>query len=172
MRRVVLPISEPPLELLALNIFRNVHVDFLREPVYNAIRSNRLLKLYGESYPGTWQGHCFFFCIIHADIAAVFKCDCFLDKIPHVSFVHTGNCVYIHPRPIDLALGCYLNRHQQGLLCRSNIHDGHHTVGAAKRGHVFVHVFCGNDHHRVLDGLVDVLQRRITQSVVKSASVW
>ena len=140
--------------------------------MYNAIRSNRLLKLCGESYPGTWQGHCFFFCIEDSDIAGIFLCDGFGDQVLDGLLIYTGNCVYIHPRPIDLALGCNFNWYQQGLLCRSNIHDGHHAVGTAQGRHIFVYVLRGNDHHRVLDGLVDVLQRRVTQSVVMCASVW
>ena len=38
-RRVILPVTKPPLELLALGAFRNFYVDFFGEPVYNVIRS-------------------------------------------------------------------------------------------------------------------------------------
>lgn len=110
MCRVVLPVPEPPLELLALNIFRNVHVDFLREPVYNAIRSNRLLKLYGELDPGTWQGHCFFFCIEDSNITGIFLCNCFRHKALDGFLVYAGNGVDVHLYPVLKSKAAHCDR--------------------------------------------------------------
>ena len=118
--RVVLPVAKPPLELLALSGFRNIHVDFLGKMVYKFTRSNWLLKLCGELYPGTWQGQCFFFCIKDANLSSISHSNGFCDKILYRSFIHTGNRVDIHTRAIHIALGCVfplrLNRTPPGVL--------------------------------------------------------